>query len=114
MEFADPIFVAQLGYPLTIPGLLEFVDVPGKICRRDLHLPSCEVDMGKTLELRVLVRRDVNGLTVLAESRAAVGGLSLRFSGRQLGFFSGPRVHQPEIRLVDGNPFHEKDLLVIG
>ena len=87
MEFADPIFVAQLGYPLTIPGLLEFVDVPGKICRRDLHLPSCEVDIGKTLELRVLVRRDVNALTVLAESRAAVGGLGLRFFWASTRFF---------------------------
>jgi len=73
VEFADPIFVAQLGYPLTIPGLLEFVDVPGKICRRDLHLPSCEVDMGKTLELRVLVRRDVNGLTVLVSIWSVLG-----------------------------------------
>ncbi len=106
VQFADPVIIAQIRDPLAIPRLLELVDIPGKIRRHDLHLLGRQVDVSKALELRVLVSCNVNALSVLAESRTAIGHLNFGFPRRQLGLFAGLCIHHPEIGFVDGNSFH--------
>ena len=91
----------------------EPVDVPGDFRRQILRLFRGQIEIGQPLKLRVSVCCDVNAPAVLAELSPSVRNLLFRITRCKRCFLARGRIHQPQIRFIDGQIFLQQNFLVV-
>ncbi len=113
VQHAQAFLVGDEGDRPAVGREREAVDVPGNLRRQVAVRAGREIEAGETLELRLLVGRDVEPLAVGAEAGAAVGDL-LRPLGCHERLRAGGHVDEPDVALVDGEVLEHRELRVVG
>src|SRR5215813_992712 len=102
VQHAVSIFVHNESNVLTVFRQIEFVYVPWNARSEKSMLLRGQIHVPQSLELGILVRRDINPLVTLAEHSTGIGDLHTSAFRRDQRLLSARRVDEPEVAFVGG------------
>src|SRR5437868_13384981 len=101
MQDAHTLLVSYKRDALSVVRQVKSFHIPWNVRGQELRLFGRQIQKRKPLKFRILVRRNINSLTILAEGRLTPKSFLFRISRRDRRLFTARGIYQPQLGLVD-------------